>query len=512
MTIKHLFSLINKDKEIKAPEVDLFGEVDIELKENTIIANKSKKAKERKAKKLKLIEDKALRLKEAKEAKRLREDNETPQERAARLAKEVEAAKAVADKIAEKARPKKEKAKLINKNLLKLARVKLNSIQSKEAMELKALNISVTEKDLLQIMTLLALSWSQDGDLAKEDIHLFFDDQCNFLHEAEFLNQDGPNAPMKWVDDKTSKMIPYDPFSCLYKWFLYIDYEVLNKHSDGLSEPRYLNSELNDKEIYNFQVEIFISLFDGIDSCGGEFSDDEEWRYGLPIKAKKIQKLLNIGEAIYPKEFTEILKACTYFVDDRNGPHIEAEDNNGVLLLKVNHRTNASTDIMNDYIREEVIENFLYGGLIMQALGTFTGKAPKILHQFLGHNPTIMGSARITSGMRWSDPRTIKKTRTDKSNPNKFRETSEEYSNRHDQLAYAWNDGLFGSFKIEVQAKYFALEWEYPKFFKIDPIENIENDGESIIGDLLDPSEGNRYPFIPYDLQKLDKEGLTNDQ
>ena len=104
-----------------------------------------------------------------------------------------------------------------------------------------------------------------------------------------------------------------------------------------------------------------------------------------------------------------------------------------------------------------------------------------------------------------------KKTRKNKSNPNTFRETNDEYSNRHDQLAYAWNDGLFGSFKIEVQAKYFALEWEYPKFFKIDPIENIENDGESIIGDLLDPSEGNRYPSIPYDLQKLDKEGLTND-
>ena len=58
MAIKHLFSLINKDKEIKAPEVDLFGEVDIELKENTIIANKSKKAKERKANSLKKKEDK----------------------------------------------------------------------------------------------------------------------------------------------------------------------------------------------------------------------------------------------------------------------------------------------------------------------------------------------------------------------------------------------------------------------------------------------------------------------
>ena len=103
---------------------------------------------------------------------------------------------------------------------------------------------------------------------------------------------------------------------------------------------------------------------------------------------------------------------------------------------------------MDYYIREEVIENFLYGGLLMEALGTFTRKTPKILHQFLGHNPTIMGSARITSGMRWSDPRTIKKTRTDKSNPNTFRETNDEYSNRHDQLAYAWNDGLFGSFKI----------------------------------------------------------------
>jgi hypothetical protein len=35
--------MTNKDKEIKEPEVDLFGEVDLELKESIISANEQKK-------------------------------------------------------------------------------------------------------------------------------------------------------------------------------------------------------------------------------------------------------------------------------------------------------------------------------------------------------------------------------------------------------------------------------------------------------------------------------------
>ena len=123
-----------------------------------------------------------------------------------------------------------------------------------------------------------------------------------------------------------------------------------------------------------------------------------------------------------------------------------------------------------------------------------------MLHQFLDHNPTFLKPARITTSMRWDDPRTIKKTRQSKSNSKSYRETVEEYTNRHNQLAYAWNDGLFGTFKVDVKTEYFALEWKYPNFFIIDPIEDIVNDYSSIIGDLLDPYEGNRYPDTPNDL------------
>lgn len=435
---------------------DLFGEIDQELKEKTIAANELKKKEQIKIKS-------ELKKKIAKEA----------------YAKEPLARKC--DQRDEDVDQDKEKVKLINKNLSMLAQVKINSFQPKELKELERLEISVTEKDMLQIMTLLALSWSQDGDLAKKDIHLFFDDQCNFLHEAEFAEQDGPNAPMHYVDEKTCKMLPYDPFSCLYKWFSYIDSDVLKEHS---------------------QVKIFISVFDAIDACGGEFNDVEEWRFGLPIKQKKIKKLLSIGETIYPIEFKEILKACTYYVDDKSGPHIEVSDKNGILLLKINHRTNVFTDHMNIYIRDEVIENFLYGGLILKALGTFTHKTPKILHQFLEHEPTRLKPARITTVLRYGDPRTINKEEEDEdcSGKYRYRESNDEYFKRHDQLAYAWNDDLFGSFKGEVKTECFSLEWEYPKFFKLDSIEDIVSDYHDVISDLLDHNEGNRYPNPPIDL------------
>ena len=61
----------------------------------------------------------------------------------------------------------------------------------------------------------------------------------------------------------------------------------------------------------------------------------------------------------------------------------EAIDNNGVLFLKINHRTNVTCDAQNIYSRNEVIDNFLYGGLLLKALGVFTHKTPKNLHQFL---------------------------------------------------------------------------------------------------------------------------------
>lgn len=431
---------------------DLFGEIDFELKKKMITTMELKKKEEKQiTKELKKKIEKEERAKEPLARKNDQRDEDIDQD--------------------------KEKVKLINKNLTMLAQVKIKSLQPKELKEFERLEISVTEKEMLQIMTLLALSWSMDGDLAKKDIHLFFDDQCNFLHEAEFALQDGPNAPMQSVDGKIFKMLPYDPFSCLYKWFSYVDPEVLKEHS---------------------QVKIFISLFDAIEACGGEFNDVEEWRFGLPIKQKKIKKLLSIGETIYPIEFKEILKACTYYVDDKSGPHIKVSDKNGILLLKINHRVNVFTDDI--YIRDEVIGNFLYGGLIIEALGTFTHKTPKMLHQFLDHNPTFLKPARITTSMRWDDPRTIKKTRQSKSNSKSYRETVEEYTNRHNQLAYAWNDGLFGTFKVDVKTEYFALEWKYPNFFIIDPIEDIVNDYSSIIGDLLDPYEGNRYPDTPNDL------------
>ena len=143
-------------------------------------------------------------------------------------------------------------------------------------------------------MTFLALSSSPYGELAKQDIIKFFDDQCNFLHEAEFLYQDGPNAPMKWVDDKTSKMIPYDPCSCLYQWFFRVD-------DESIGGTDYKNKKLDIFQIYTLQVEMFIKMFDVY------YHTERNEGLSLPSQRPTIKKLLDIGLILYPHEFKKIL-------------------------------------------------------------------------------------------------------------------------------------------------------------------------------------------------------------
>ena len=96
------------------------------------------------------------------------------------------------------------------------------------------------------------------------------------------------------------------------------------------------------------------------------------------------------------------------------------------------------------------------------------------------------------------DPRTKDKSRE---NGKTFWETSNEYENRHKNLAYAWNDGLFGPFSYECNEKFTTFKWKYPDFFELDSIADIQDDHELIFEHLLDPYEGTRYPNVPYDIQ-----------
>jgi hypothetical protein len=430
--------MTNKDKDFKATEVDLFGEVDLELKESIISTNKLKKTELRKSKNI------FTQL-----------QNAEANDRAALIEKE-------AIRI---------KKRHINKELASLAKVKIESLQSNELKELKKLDVEVTPKDLIQIMTFLALSSSPYGELAKQDIIKFFDDQCNFLHEAEFLYQDGPNAPMKWVDDKTSKMIPYDPCSCLYQWFYRVD-------DESIGGTDYKNKKLDIFQIYTLQVEMFIKMFDVY------YHTERNEGLSLPSQRPTIKKLLDIGLILYPHEFKKILNAGTQYLDDRGAypPNIVANDQNGVLQFKLLHRPMVFLNIFNYYNREEVICDYIVGGLILEAFGVFNAKTPKYLHGLFDSSFSVNTSQRISREKRLEED---------------IFETYDEYAKRYRALAYAWNDGLFGPFEYLITEEFVSFKWKYPKFFQLDSIADIEADHSDLFGFVILDHEGGTkdYPI-----------------
>ena len=441
--------MTNKDKEIKAPEVDLFGEVDLELKESIISTNKLKKTELRKSKNI------FTQL-----------QNAEANDRATLIEKE-------AIRI---------KKRHINKELASLAKVKIESLQSSQLKELKTLDVEVTPKDLIQIMTFLALSSSPYGELEKQEIIKFFDDQCNFLHEAEFLNQDGPNAPMKRVDDKISKMVPYDPCSCLYQWFYRVDDEDIG----GID---YKNNKLDIFQIYTLQVEIFIKMFMYVFDVKYYPEWDEEFNF--PSQRPTIKKLLDIGLILYPHEFKKILNAGTQYLDDRcvYAPNIVASDQNGVLHFKLLHRPKVflSLNIFDYYDREEVIYDYIVGGLILEAFGVFTAKTPKYLHGLFDSSFSVNTSQRISREKRSEED---------------IFETNDEFNRRYRALGYAWNDGLFGPFEYSITEEFVSFKWKYPKFFQLDSIADIEADHTSLFEFVILDYEGGTkgYP-IAYDAE-----------
>jgi len=429
-----------KDKENKAPEVDLFGEVDKELKESIISTNKLKKTELRKSKNI------FTQL-----------QNAEASDRAALIEKET-------------IRIKK---RHINKELMSLAKVRIESLQSSELKELKRLNVEVMPKDLIQIMTFLALSSSPYGELAKQEIIKFFDDQCNFLHEAEFAQTEqvpGFDYYIK-TDNSTWKMSPYDPCSCLYQWFYRVDDESIG----GID---YKNNKLDIFQIYTLQVEMFIKMFDVY------YHTERNEGLSLPRQRPTIKKLLDIGLILYPHEFKKILNAATQYLDDRDDypPNIVASDQNGVLHFKLLHRPKVFLNIFNYYDRQEVIFDYIGGGLILQAFGVFTAKTPKYLHGLFDSSFSVNTSQRISREKRSEED---------------IFETNDEFNRRYRALGYAWNDGLFGPFEYSITEEFVSFKWKYPKFFKLDSIADIEADHTGLFGFVILDHEGGTkdYPI-----------------
>ena len=357
--------------------------------------------------------------------------------------------------------------KTSTKDLKKIANSKINSLEPVTLEKLKKQHLRVLPNDIINIMTLLAFSKTKHNEsLTIEDVAEFFDEKGNFLGG------------------------PYTTFSCLYGTLDYINYATLNK----LGREKYLNLELDGLAVYNFQIKILLEmLWIFLESYHDEFPD-------FPERESDLQRILIITQLLYPSEFKKLIHSATEFIDDKNGPHIDATNKNGILTIKLNHKSTVYAGI-NEYDREYAILNFFAGGLILQGFGKFTHKTPWSLYRFLEHNPNLFNfyrPARITTSMRWDDRRTWPKI---KKHGKSFRESSEEYSDRHADLANAWNDGLFGLFSYEVHRNFTTLKWKYPDFFILDSIEDIQNDHTWLFRDLLDTYEGKRYPSVPYGME-----------
>jgi hypothetical protein len=363
------------------------------------------------------------------------------------------------------------KKRHINKELASLAKVKIESLQSNELKELKKLDVEVTPKDLIQIMTLLALSNSPYGELAKQDIIKFFDDQCNFLRDVEVTEiSQGPPSPYYFkTENSTWKMSPYDPCSCLYQWFYRVD-------DESIGGKDYKNKKLDIFQIYTLQVEMFIKMFDVY------YHTERNEGLSLPSQRPTIKKLLDIGLILYPYEFKKILNAGTQYLDDTDAPNIVASDHNGILHFKLLNRPRVFLDIFNYYDREEVICDYIVGGLILEAFGVFTAKTPKYLHGLFDSSFSINTSQRISREKRLEED---------------IFETYDEYAKRYRALGYAWNDGLFGPFEYSITEEFVSFKWKYPKFFQLDSIADIEADHSDLFGFVILDHEGGTkdYPI-----------------
>ena len=353
--------------------------------------------------------------------------------------------------------------KKIKEELESIANSKINSLGTSTLRKLEKKHLKVIPRDIIHIMTLLACS-KTDESLALRDISNFFDQHGNLLGGT------------------------FNPFAYLYHWLEEVEKWEHYESGESLNK-KYLKQKIDGFDLYDFQFEILVTML--------EIMGEDQIDSFPPARASARKRILKIAELIYPSEFKKILQATTEFLDDINGPHIDANNENGILTIKLNHKL----DVYRwDYNRRTSIFDFIYGGLLLEGFGKFTHKTPRRLHKFFEHNPNLFNfyrPARITTSMRWDDRRTLERT---KKHGKSFRESRDEYIYRHEQLAYAWNDGLFGPFNFKCHNNFTIFKWKYPDFFKLDSIEDIQNDHTWIFRFLLDSYEGTRYPDPPYDL------------
>lgn len=417
----------NKDKE----ETDLFGKVD-QIKKHAVLEENRKRIKQ----------------------------------------KYADAKKANAKKLkAQIDRQKLDLKEEIKTNIEPKALEKLNIYKQNIAAKKEFKQIEPLLEDVLGIMEFLAFS-STDRGFCGVDLNDFFDSSGSFILKSELFPINSE----------------YNPSATLYAYFQSASRSFEESFLRKLD--KYNSNAMNSSEIIELQKKGFYIL---LDYMNDELYDDIQF---IPQKKINYLEMLNMAKELYPCEIKRVLDAFLDFLFDQeasNNPssRIEVVKNNNTLILKLNILTEIEGEIVNYYSRIDAIYNVIYGGLIMNALGTFNSKTPKVLQEFLS-------GGTIDVGMRWRDPRT---KNFEKKKGYTERETSEEYTERHCRLAFAWNDGLFGEFTAKIEKNLVTLVWNYPNFFVPNHVEDIKNDESYLIRDMLDLTEGNRFPSIPYDLK-----------
>jgi len=446
--MKNIFTWMNnksKDKE----EIDLFGKVD-QIKKHAAVKENKKRIKQ------KYIDARKANESKLKVKKEFYEDIES---------------KAYRARSAQIDKQKLDLKEEIKTNIQPKALEKLNIHKQNISAIKESKQIEPSLEDVLGIMEFLVFSSTGQG-FWEFEMTDFFDSSGSFILKSELLPVNSE----------------YNPSATLYTYF--------ESASRSLEESflrklyKYNSNTMNSSEIIELQKEGFCIL---LDYMNDELFDDTQF---IPQEKIKYLEMLDMAKELYPYEIKRVLDAYLDFLFDQeasNNPssRIKVVIKNNTLLLELNILTEIEGESMNYYSREDAIYNVIYGGLIMNALGTFNSKTPKVLEEFLSNRT-------IDVGMRWRDTRTKdfekKKGYTE-------RETDEEYTDRHRRLAFAWNDGLFGGFTAKIEKSLVTLVWNYPNFFAPYSVEHIKNDESYLIRDMLDLSEGNRFPSTPYDLK-----------
>ena len=333
----------------KKKEIDLFGVVDLDAREQAISEIRKKKSEIRK------------------------KNNELRQKHFEHL-----------HKLQEQERVKQEKSDIANyEKLIKdIAIRKFNNLKT----DFKNSDINKNEislKDIQGIIEIMLISVVENIYKIHDDkdIENSFDSVGNFtpIGEHNFFH----------IHD-------FDPTYCMYRYY---DNYQFSEYTKSKDIKKYISKKMTKDEIMSFSINALFELIKELNF------DDRDLKF-VPKQKNKFTRLIKIANQIYPDTFKKILNVFLDYLYDVEGKKIEATIKDNTVKLKLNVLTSIYDFEGYDKRQSEFI-NFFYGGLVMSLLGTFKTSTPKEFDEFLSKKGFInlgkLGNRHLTTRPRYKE-------------------------------------------------------------------------------------------------------------